>query len=62
MTEPLDEDYLLAFAREQQRPTDPNGSSPWSYERCQVCRHTWHGMACDMSGCDCAISWREGVA
>lgn len=56
MSEPLDEDYLLEFAREQQRLITQTPSSPYTYERCYVCRHTWHGIRCEMSGCDCHTS------
>jgi hypothetical protein len=53
-TEPIAEDYLIAYARELQ------GSGQRQlghYPRCPACPHLWHGLHCPT--CSCPASWRE---
>lgn len=53
MPEPLDEDYLLAFAAGQQSNT-----APYQYPQCHRCGHTWHGLRCasGSGACECPSS------
>jgi hypothetical protein len=56
MTEPLDDDYLLEHAREQQRRAANHHTA--GGDRCTRCPHGWHGAICATAACGCATSWK----
>ena len=62
MTEPMDEDYLYDWCREQQLEAWRKQHS--DSERCPACAHPVHGVVCSFTGiftnCQCPSSfWGE---
>jgi hypothetical protein len=54
VTEPITEEYLIAYAREQQ-----GRAGRLDADRCPRCPHSFHGMACAYTTCLCPTSLRE---
>jgi len=58
-TDPLDDDYLLEHAREQQRRAANHNTA--GGDRCARCPHGWHGATCATAACGCATSWKASA-
>jgi hypothetical protein len=56
--DPLDTDYLITHAREQQAEAERRQMFGGS-DRCKRCGCSWHGLRCAVARCLCLSSWEE---